>query len=47
MQFFLPTTACNSNLFRTFAHNMKPIVIEDKIFEFEFEPFEEDGFVTS
>ena len=43
MHFFLPTTACNSNLFRTFAHNMKPTAIEDKIFEFE--PFEEDGSV--
>ena len=32
-----------SNLFRTFAHNMKPAIIEDNIFEFE--PFEEDGSV--
>ena len=43
MLFFLPTTACNSNLFRTFAHNMKQTVIEDKLFEVE--PFEEDGSV--
>ena len=32
-----------SNLFRTFAHNMKPAIIEDNIFEFE--PSEEDGSV--
>ena len=30
-----------STFFRIFAHNMKPTIIEDEIFEFE--PFEEDG----
>jgi len=30
-----PKTIC------IFAHNMKPTIIEDEIFEFE--PFEEDG----
>ncbi len=29
--------------FCIFAHNMKPTIIDDKIFEFE--PFEEDGSV--
>ena len=32
-----------SKLFRTFAHNMKPTIIDD--LKFGFEPFEEDGSV--
>ena len=32
-----------SNLFSTFAHRMKPMIIEDSLLEFE--PFEEDGSV--
>jgi hypothetical protein len=40
---FLPPTARNSKLFRTFAHSMEPTNIEDRIFEIE--PLEEEGSV--
>jgi hypothetical protein len=40
---FLPPTARNSKLIRTFAHNMEPTVIEDTIFEID--PLEEESSV--
>jgi len=38
---FLSKISRFTDFLRTFAHRMKPLIIEDSIFEFE--PFEEDG----